>query len=57
MHFIFYIQIVKTNNYIVLTNQSKTSPFQHFENKIIAILNEFKCYAFLHNEYLKLFEQ
>lgn len=41
---------------IALMTQSKNFPFQNFENKIIAILDEFKYYDALHNEYLKLFE-
>lgn len=41
---------------IALITQSKNFPFQNFENKLIAILDEFKYYDSLHNEYLKLFE-
>jgi hypothetical protein len=41
---------------IALITQSKNFPFQNFEHKIIAILDEFKYYDSLHNEYLKLFE-
>jgi hypothetical protein len=50
-----FIEYFGTDNIAVIT-QSKNFPFQNFENKVIALLDEFKYYDTLHNEYLKLFE-
>lgn len=50
-----FVEFFGINNVAFIT-QSKTFPFQHFENKLIAVLDEFKYYESLHPEYLKLFE-
>lgn len=41
---------------IALMTQSKNFPFQNFNKKLIAVLDEFKYYSSLHTEYLKIFE-
>jgi len=41
---------------VALILQSKTFSFQDFNNKLVAILDEFKYYDSLHTEYLKIFE-
>lgn len=50
-----FINFYGQENVAFLT-QSKNFPFQNFENKMIAVLDEFKYYDTLHTEYLKLFE-
>jgi hypothetical protein len=41
---------------VILINTLKNFSFQNIENKRVVVLDEFKYYELVHNEYFKLFE-